>query len=401
MNSLRQHFPILSQQVNGKPLVYLDNAATTQKPQAVIDVVNELHTACNANIHRGIHHMAEQCTMRYEAARELLRGYVNAAHSHEIIFTAGTTAGINLVAFSFGERYVTTGDEIVVTEMEHHSNIVPWQLLCERKGARLRVLPMGDNGELQMDVLPSLLSRKTKLVAVAYASNVLGTINPVEEIIRAAHAVGAAALVDGAQAAPHGEVDVQKMGCDFFAFSGHKMYAPTGIGALYAKEKFLEEMPPYQGGGDMIKNVSFAQTTYADLPYKFEAGTSNYVGAIGLGEAVKFLSAQDFASLREHEQELLRYATQQLQAIDGLRIYGSATKKAPIVSFNLRNIHHLDAAQILDKLGIAVRSGTLCAEPLMQHYGVTGMLRTSLAFYNTTQEIEALVDGLRTVRDLI
>jgi cysteine desulfurase/selenocysteine lyase len=401
VTDIRSYFPLLSQTVNGKPLVYLDNAATAQKPQAVIDVVNELHASLNGNIHRGIHYMAEQCTARYEAARERIRAYINAEKAHEVIFTAGTTAGVNLVAFAFGERYVRAGDEVVVTEMEHHSNIVPWQLLCERKGATLKVLPLTDSGELRMDRLPALLSHKTRLLAVAQVSNVLGTVNPLEEIIRIAHAAGVPVLVDGAQGVQHGRTDVRQLGCDFYAFSGHKIYAPTGVGALYAKEKFLDEMPPYQGGGDMIKTVTFAKTTYADLPYKFEAGTANYVGAIGLGAAIAFLETLDAAALQAHEQQLLRYATERLQRINGLTIYGSAPQKGSIVSFSLSGIHHLDVAQILDKLGVAVRSGTLCAEPVMQRYGVTGMARASFAFYNTLHEVDALAEGLEKAKKLI
>ncbi|MDR3366285.1 MAG: SufS family cysteine desulfurase, partial [Prevotellaceae bacterium] len=390
MTDIRSYFPLLSQTVNGKPLVYLDSAATSQKPQAVIDAVNELHASLNGNIHRGIHYMAEQCTARYEAARERVRAYINAGKAHEVIFTAGATAGINLAAFSFGERYVRAGDEVVVTEMEHHSNIVPWQLLCERKGATLKVLPFADSGELRVDRLPELLSPKTRLLAVAQVSNVLGVVNPLEEIVRVAHAAGVPVLVDGAQGVQHGRTDVQQVGCDFYAFSGHKIYGPTGIGVLYAKEKYLDEMPPYQGGGDMIKTVTFAKTTYADLPYKFEAGTANYIGAIGLGAAIAFLEALNADALQAHEQQLLRYATQRLQDVGGVTIYGNAPQKGSIVSFTLSGIHHLDVAQILDKLGIAVRSGTLCAEPVMQHYGVTGMARASFAFYNTLGEVDAL-----------
>jgi cysteine desulfurase/selenocysteine lyase len=401
MQNIRQHFPLLSQTLSGKPLVYLDNAATAQKPQAVIDAVNELHASLNGNIHRGVHYMAEQCTARYEAARESVREYINAGRAHEVIFTAGATASINLVAFAFGERYVRDGDEIVVTEMEHHSNIVPWQLLCERKGATLRALPFADSGELRVDLLPALLSQKTKLLAVAQVSNVLGTVNPVDEIVRVAHAAGVPVLVDGAQGVQHGCVDVQRMGCDFYAFSGHKIYGPTGIGVLYAKEKFLDEMPPYQGGGDMIKAVTFAKTTYADLPYKFEAGTANYVGAIGLGAAIAFLNTLDPAAMQQQEQLLLRRATEQLQDVGGLAIYGNAAHKSSIASFAFGNLHHLDVAQILDKLGVAVRSGALCAEPVMQHYGLTGMVRASFAFYNTLDEVLALTEGVKKAKKIL
>ncbi|MDR1342273.1 MAG: SufS family cysteine desulfurase [Prevotellaceae bacterium] len=398
---IRSFFPLLSQTIDGKPLVYLDNAATSQKPQVVIDTVNELHTSLNGNIHRGVHRMAEQCTVRYEAARESVRGYINAAKAHEVIFTAGTTAGINLVAFAFGERYVKAGDEILVTEMEHHSNIVPWQLLCERKGATLRVLPFADSGELRMDMLPALISKKTRLLAVAHVSNVLGTVNPVAEISCVAHALGVPVLVDGAQGVPHGPVDVQQMDCDFYAFSGHKVYGPTGIGVLYAKEEYLNEMPPYQGGGDMVKSVTFAKTAYADLPYKFEAGTANYIGAIGLGAAIEFSKSLNANDARLHEEKLLRCATERLQSIGGLAIYGSAPQKSGIVSFAFKNIHHLDVAQVLDKQGIAVRSGTLCAEPVMQRYGLTGMVRASFACYNTVDEVRALAEGLERAKSIL
>jgi len=398
MADFRKNFPILTRTVNGKPLVYLDNAATAQKPQVVIDTINELHATLNGNIHRGSHYMAEQCTVRYEAARESIRSFINAEKLHEIIFTAGTTAGINLVAFSFGEKFVKAGDEVLVTEMEHHSNIVSWQLLCERKGATLRVLPFADNGELRMDLLQSLLTERTKIVAVAQISNALGTVNPIEEIVKAAHAKNIPVLVDGAQGAQHGGIDVQKTDCDFYVFSGHKIYGPTGIGVLYAKEKWLEEMPPYQGGGDMVKTVSFAKTTYADLPYKFEAGTANYIGAIGLGAAIEFVNTLNIKELEETEQALLQRATQELQSIEGLKIYGNAAHKSSLISFSINGIHHFDVAQILDKLGIAVRSGTFCAEPAMRHYGLTGMVRASFAFYNTMSEVNMLVEGLKKVK---
>ncbi|MGL5959926.1 MAG: aminotransferase class V-fold PLP-dependent enzyme [Bacteroidales bacterium] len=400
LENIRTHFPILSQIINGKPLIYLDNAATMQKPQCVIDTINELYTQCNANIHRGVHTMAEQCTLRYEESRKKIQAYINAEHLHEVIFTAGTTASINLVAFSFGERYIQDGDEIIISELEHHSNIVAWQMLCERKGAILKIIPFLINGELDLEQFTKLLSDKTKLVAVAHVSNVLGTVNDVERISQMAHSAGAYVLIDGAQAVPHGSLDVQKIGCDFYAFSGHKMYAPTGVGVLYAKESLLHEMPPYQGGGDMVKMVNFSKTTYADLPYKFEAGTANYIGAIGLGTAIDFIESLVHNELRDKENELLRYANEQLSSIKGLRIYGTAASKSPIVSFNLDGIHHLDVGQILDKMGIAVRTGTLCAEPIMQRFKTTGMVRASFAFYNTLQEIDALKMGLEKVRSM-
>lgn len=382
-------------------MVYLDNAATAQKPQVVIDTVNELHATLNGNIHRGVHYMAEQCTMRYEAARESVRSFINAEKAHEVVFTAGATAGINLVAFSFGEKYVRAGDEVVVTEMEHHSNIVPWQLLCERKGARLKVLPFDDSGELRMELLPTLLNERTRMVAVAQVSNVLGTVNPVEEVVKIAHAKNIPVLVDGAQGVQHGGMDVQKTGCDFYVFSGHKIYAPTGIGVLYAKEKWLEEMPPYQSGGDMVIRVSFAKTTFADLPYKFEAGTANYIGAIGMGAAIDFYKSLPAADLHRHEQALLQHAIAQLQSIDGLKIYGSAANRASLVSFTVDGVHPLDMAQILDKMGIAVRTGTLCAEPVMQHFGLTGMVRASFAFYNTLEEVDKLAEAVRKVKAMM
>ncbi|GHT66059.1 cysteine desulfurase [Bacteroidia bacterium] len=401
LKNVRTYFPILQQQVHGIPLVYLDNAATTQKPQAVIDVVNGLHTTLNANIHRGVHYMAEMCTVRYEAARATVQGFLNARLMHEIIFTAGTTAGINLVAQSFGEQFVHAGDEIIVSEMEHHSNLVPWQMLCEKKGAVLKMLPINDCGELEVEKLASLISPRTKLLCVAWVSNVLGTINPIDKIVAMAHAAGVPVLLDGAQGVQHASIDVQKTDCDFFVFSGHKLYAPTGIGVLYAKEKWLEAMPPYQGGGDMVKTVSFAKTTYADLPYKFEAGTSNYIGAIGLATAINFLQNIGFDNIAQTEQNLFRYALEQLRDVEAMQYFGTSENKSPIISFVLKNKHHLDVGQILDEQGIAVRTGTLCAEPVMQHFGVTGMLRASLAFYNTTAEIDVLVKGLKVAEKML
>ncbi|GHT10377.1 cysteine desulfurase [Bacteroidia bacterium] len=398
---IRSHFPILQQQIRSQPLVYLDNAATTQKPQCVIDTVNQLYTTLNANIHRGVHYLAEECTARYEAARGTVQRFINAQQNYEIIFTAGTTAGINLVANSFGNTFVHAGDEIIVSEMEHHSNLVPWQMLCERTGAVLRMLPFDDMGELDVEKLPALLSKKTKLLCVAAVSNVLGTVNPVAKIIAMAHSAGVPVLLDGAQGLQHSAADVQQLDCDFFVFSGHKIYAPTGIGVLYAKEKWLAAMPPYQGGGDMVKTVSFAQTTYADLPYKFEAGTANYVSAIGLGAAIEFLQTLGWDYIGEREQQLLRYATQQLQGIEGLQLFGTAAHKVGILSFLLHHLHPLDVGQILDQQGIAVRTGTLCAEPVMQHFGIAGMLRASLAFYNTEHEVDALVKGLLLAKKML
>ncbi|MGL4364522.1 MAG: aminotransferase class V-fold PLP-dependent enzyme [Bacteroidales bacterium] len=398
--NIRSQFPILSQNINGKPLIYLDNAATTQKPQCVINTINDLHMQCNANIHRGIHSMAEQCTIRYEESRKKVQQYINAKHPQEIIFTAGTTASINLVAFSFGERFIHQGDEVIISELEHHSNIVAWQMLCERKKAKLKAIPVLKSGDLDLKEFKNLLSFKTKLVAIAHVSNVLGTINDVENITKIAHSVGAYVLIDGAQAVPHGGLDIQKINCDFYAFSAHKMYAPTGIGVLYAKEKLLHEMPPYQGGGDMVKTVTLSKTTYADLPYKFEAGTANYIGAIGLGTAIDFINTLANNQLKEKEKELLQYATKQLKNIEKLEIYGTSHQKSPIISFNLEGIHHLDVGQILDKMGIAVRTGTLCAEPIMQRFETPGMVRASFAFYNTLQEIDILKMALEKIKTM-
>lgn len=397
IKKIRDDFPILQQNVHGKPWIYFDNSATTQKPQSVIGTIDELYSACNANIHRGVHYISEQCTERYESAREKIRAFINAEKSSEIIFTSGTTESINLVAASFGERFVAQGDEIIISEMEHHSNIVPWQLLCERKGAMLKIIPFDDNGELQINKLDELISERTKIIAVTYASNVLGTINPVKEIIAKAHARNIPVLVDGAQSTPHEIVDVRDLDCDFYAFSGHKMYAPTGIGVLYGKEKWLEQMPPYQGGGDMIATVTFEKTTYAELPLKFEAGTQNYVDAIAFGAAIDYINNVGRENIIARENELLRYATEKLSDIESLKIYGTAKQKAAIISFLLKDIHHLDTGMILDKNGIAVRTGTLCTEPLLAHFGITGLVRASFAFYNTESEIDVLYENLKKV----
>jgi cysteine desulfurase/selenocysteine lyase len=390
----REQFPILSAKVRGMPLVYLDNAATTQKPQCVIATINEMHTAMNANIHRGIHYMAEECTMRYENARSIIQNLLGAKHNHEIIFTAGTTSAINLAAYSFGDAFVNADDEIIVSQMEHHSNLLPWQLLCQRRHARLRLLPIHDNGELNIDMLPQLFNKKTKLLSIAWASNVLGTINDIMQITAMAHAAGIPVLLDGAQGMPHSMINVQECDCDFLAFSGHKMYAPTGIGVLYAKEKYLDAMPPWQGGGDMVQNVTFQSSTYAPLPLKFEAGTANYVGAVGLGAAVEFMQSIGIEKINMMEQELLKYAWEALNNVKGIRIYGESTRRAPLISFTLQGMHPRDIAELLDQQGIAVRTGTLCAQPLMQRYGVDYMVRMSMAFYNTAAEVDALVSGL-------
>jgi cysteine desulfurase/selenocysteine lyase len=395
--NIRKDFPILNSTVYGNPLIYLDNAATTQKPECVIQTVDELYRTSNANIHRGVHFLSEQCTEKYEQAREKIRQFINAEKTSEIIFTSGTTGSINMVASSFGERFISAGDEIILSEMEHHSNIVPWQLLCERKGATLKIIPFDDKGILHIDLLESLISERTKIVAITHASNVLGTINPVKEIIAKAHSYGIPVLVDGAQAVPHGNVDVRDLDCDFYTFSGHKIYAPTGIGVLYGKEKLLEQMPPYQGGGDMIATVTFDKTTYAQLPLKFEAGTLNFIDAIALGAAIDYVNNIGQQNIVEYEHKLLDYATKKLSSIEDLKIYGEANEKVALVSFLLKDIHHLDTGMILDKKGIAVRTGTLCTEPLLAHFDKTGLVRASFAFYNTFDEIDVLCENLKKI----
>ena len=401
IEKIRGEFPILAREVYGRPLVYLDNGATAQKPLSVIETVDRLHRELNANIHRGVHLLSEEATTRYEAARERIAAFLGAAAKEEVVFTAGATASLNTVAYAWGERFVHAGDNIVVSEMEHHSNLVPWQLLAERKGAELRMLPFDDEGALRTDLLESLLDARTRVVAVTQASNTLGTRPDLRPVIRAAHAVGAVVVVDGCQGVVHGGVDVQALDCDFYAFSGHKLYGPTGIGVLYGKRALLDAMPPFLGGGDMVDRVTFARTTYAPVPLKFEAGTANFVGAIGLGEAVRYVQQFDPAEVEAHERALLDRATERLGAIDGLRIYGSTADKCAIVSFNVEGVHPYDMGMILDKLGIAVRTGHHCAEPVMDHYGVTGMCRASFALYNTEAEVDALAAGVaRAVRML-
>lgn len=401
VEQIRKEFPILDREVYGRKLVYLDSGATAQKPEAVLRVVDQLHRELNANIHRGVHYLSEQATELYEEARAEVARFVGAAEKEEIVFTAGATASINLVAYAWSEKFLQAGDNILVSELEHHSNIVPWQLAAERKGAEIRVLPFDDEGRLMIEQLPELLDARTKLVAVTQASNTLGTRPDLKPIIEAAHAVGAVVLVDGCQGVVHGGVDVQALDCDFYAFSGHKLYGPTGIGVLYGKRELLEAMPPFMGGGDMVDRVSFEKTTYAPVPLKFEAGTANYIGAIGLAEAMRFLRSLDMEAVEAHEQELLRYATEQLQRIEGLRIYGTTPNKCAILSFNVEGVHGYDMGMILDKLGIAIRTGQHCAEPVMHHFGVQGMCRASLALYNTREEIDALVRGVeRAVRML-
>ncbi len=404
IDAIRQDFPILSRTVYGKPLVYLDNAATTQKPLCVLDAMRNEYLNVNANVHRGVHYLSQQATDLHEAAREAVREFINARKTEEIVFTRGTTEAINLVASSFCEAFMHEGDEVIVSAMEHHSNIVPWQLQTSRRGIVLRVLPMSDDGILQTDRLEQLISDKTRLISVAHVSNVLGTVNPVKEIVRIAHSHDVPVLVDGAQSTPHFTVDVQDIGCDFFAFSGHKMYGPTGIGVLYGKEEWLEKMPPYQGGGEMIESVSFDRTTFGQLPFKFEAGTPDFVATHGLATAIRYVSELGMDNIRQHEQQLTDYCMQQLQGIDGIRIYGprssgsqSSALKDAVVSFNVGSIHHLDIGTLLDRLGIAVRTGHHCAQPLMDRLGVQGTVRASFALYNTKEEIDSFVAALRRV----
>jgi cysteine desulfurase/selenocysteine lyase len=400
IQKIRQDFPILSREVYGKPLIYLDNAATTQKPLSVLDAMRDEYLNVNANVHRGVHYLSQQATDLHEAAREKVRQFINARKTEEIVFTRGTTEAINLVASSFCESQMQAGDEVLVTEMEHHSNIVSWQLQAQKRGIVVRHLPITDDGRLDLSSLTSHLTSRTKLVSVAHVSNVLGTVNPVEEIIKIAHEHGIPVLVDGAQSAPHFKVDVQTMDCDFFAFSGHKMYGPTGIGVLYGKEEWLEKLPPYQGGGEMIDKVTWEKTTFERLPFKFEAGTPDYVATHGLAKAIEYIDAIGFEAIQQHEQELTCYCMEQLQTIDGMKIYGPAEGRDAVVSFNVGDIHHLDMGTLLDRLGIAVRTGHHCAQPLMDRLGISGIVRASFALYNTKEEIDALVAGIRRVSQM-
>jgi len=397
---VRQDFPILNERVHGKPLVYLDSAATSQKPQAVIDAMSRFFLKHNANVHRGVHYLSERATEEYEGARVKVQRFLNAGDPSEIIFVRGTTEAINLVAQTYGKTHVREGDEVLVTAMEHHSNIVPWQMLCEQTGARLRVAPMNDAGEILLEELEELIAPKTRLVAITHVSNVLGTINPIRRIVAMAHAQGARVLVDGAQAAPHLKLDVQALGCDFYALSGHKMYGPPGIGVLYGRSDLLEEMPPYQGGGDMILSVAFEKTIYNKIPYKFEAGTPNLVGAVGLAAAIDFLAGLGLEALAAHEQDVLAYGSRALAGVPGLRLIGTARTKASVLSFVLHDVHPHDIGTILDREGIAVRTGHHCAQPLMQRLGVAATARASLACYSTRQDIDALVAGLGKVREV-
>lgn len=401
VEKIRGEFPILGEKVYGKPLIYLDSGATAQKPQQVLERIDWLNRHLNANIHRGVHLLSEQATELYEEARQRIADFIGAAEKEEVVFTAGATASLNTVAYAWGDTFVGAGDNIVVSEMEHHSNLVPWQLVAQRRGAELRMLPIDDRGALRTDLLPTLIDERTRVVAVTQASNTLGTRPDLRPVIEAAHAVGAVAVVDGCQGVVHGGVDVRALDCDFYAFSGHKLYGPTGIGVLYGKRELLERMPPFFGGGDMVDRVTFARTTYAPVPLKFEAGTANFIGAIGLGEAIRFLSRFDAAEIEAHETMLRQRAEERLSAIPGLRIYGETADKCGIVSFNIEGAHHYDVGMILDKLGIAVRTGHHCAEPVMDHFGITGMCRVSLVLYNTASEIDALAAGVeRAVRML-
>lgn len=401
LTDLRQQFPILSRMVKGKPLVYFDNAATAQKPQCVIDALSHYYTHYNANIHRGIHTLAEEATMAYEATREAVRDFVGAEATEEIIFTRGTTEAINLVAFTWGRQNIGPGDEVIISGMEHHSNIVPWQILCEEKQAVLKVIPVTDEGELSVEAYKELLNSKTKLVSVVHVSNSLGTVNPVYEIITAAHLAGAKVLLDGAQSAVHLDIDVQKMDCDFFAFSGHKVYGPTGVGVLYGKRELLQDMPVFQGGGEMIKEVTFEKTTFNELPYKYEAGTPNIADTIALKAALDFIAAAGKDQIRVHEAALLAYATAQLKTIPGLDIIGEAREKASLVSFVVKDVHPQDIGVLLDNMGIAVRTGHHCTQPLMKRFGIPGTVRASFALYNNQQEIDVLIAGLnKTIKML-
>ena len=397
INKIREDFPILSRTVYGKPLVYLDNAATTQKPLCVLDAMREEYLNVNANVHRGVHYLSQQATDLHEAARETVRRFIHAAKTEEVVFTRGTTESLNLVASSFCEAFMSEGDEVIVSTMEHHSNIVPWQLQAARKGIVLRVIPISDKGELLLDDFAHLFTARTRMVSITQVSNVLGTVNPVKEMVRIAHEHGVPVMVDGAQSTPHFPVDVQDMDCDFFAFSGHKMYGPTGIGVLYGKEQWLEKLPPYQGGGEMIEHVSFEKTTFERLPFKFEAGTPDYVATHGLARAIDYVSALGMDRIAQHEQQLTRYCMEQLRTIDGIRLFGEQEGKDAVVSFLVGDIHHLDMGTLLDRLGIAVRTGHHCAQPLMNRLGVSGTVRASFALYNTPEEVDTLVSGIRRV----
>ena len=397
IQKIREDFPILSRMVYNKPLVYLDNAATTQKPLCVLDAMREEYLNVNANVHRGVHYLSQQATDLHEEARETVRRFINAPSTSEIIFTRGTTEGLNLVAASFTEEMMKEGDEVIVSVMEHHSNIVPWQLQAAKKGIAIRVIPMDETGKLDIEEYEKMFNEHTKLVSVAHVSNVLGTVNPVKQIVKIAHDHGVPAMIDGAQSTPHFRVDVQDIDCDFFVFSGHKMYGPTGIGVLYGKEQWLDKLPPYQGGGEMIESVSFEKTTFEHLPFKFEAGTPDYVATHGLATAIKYIENIGIDNISRHEQELTEYCMKRLEAIDGMRLFGTVKGKDAVVSFLVGNIHHLDMGTLLDRLGIAVRTGHHCAQPLMDRLGIQGTVRASFALYNTKEEIDVLANGIERV----
>ena len=400
INKVREDFPILSRQIYGKPLVYFDNGATTQKPLCVLDAMRNEYLNVNANVHRGVHYLSQQATDLHEAARETVRKFINAPKVEEVIFTRGTTESLNLVVSSFGDRFLSEGDEVIVSVMEHHSNIVPWQLLAAKKGIAIKVIPMTDEGDVIMEEYEKLFNEKTRIVSITQVSNVLGTINPVKEIIRIAHEHEVPVMVDGAQSTPHMKVDVQDLDCDFFAFSGHKIYGPTGIGVLYGKEKWLDEMPPYQGGGEMIESVSFEKTTFEKLPFKFEAGTPDYVATHGLATALNYVTELGLDNVFAHEQELTRYAMEQMKEIPGMRLFGTSQHKDAVISFLVGDIHHLDMGTLLDRLGIAVRTGHHCAEPLMHRLGISGTVRASFALYNTKEEVDALIAGIKRVSQM-
>ncbi|MGP1351288.1 MAG: aminotransferase class V-fold PLP-dependent enzyme [Hoylesella marshii] len=397
INDIRRDFPILARQVYGKPLVYLDNGATTQKPKAVVEAIAEEYYNVNANVHRGVHYLSQQATDLHEASRETVRRFIHAAKTEEIVFTRGTTESLNLVVSSFADAFMTEGDEVIISTMEHHSNIVPWQLQAAKKGIALRVIPINERGELRLDEYERLFTPRTRIVSITHVSNVLGTVNPIKEIVRIAHEHGVPVMVDGAQSTPHFAVDVQDLDCDFFAFSGHKTYGPTGIGVLYGKEDWLDRLPPYQGGGEMIESVSFEKTVFERLPFKFEAGTPDYVATTALAKALDYLSALGMHRIEAYERELTHYAMQRLAAIDGIRFFGTSDHKDAVVSFLIKDIHPLDMGTLLDRLGIAVRTGHHCAEPLMIRLGIQGTVRASFALYNTREEIDALADGIERV----
>lgn len=400
INKVREDFPILSRQIYGKPLVYFDNGATTQKPLCVLDAMRNEYLNVNANVHRGVHYLSQQATDLHEAARETVRKFINAPKVEEVIFTRGTTESLNLVVSSFGDRFLSEGDEVIVSVMEHHSNIVPWQLLAAKKGIAIKVIPMTDEGDVIMEEYEKLFNERTRIVSITQVSNVLGTINPVKEMIRIAHEHEVPVMVDGAQSTPHMKVDVQDLDCDFFAFSGHKIYGPTGIGVLYGKEKWLDEMPPYQGGGEMIESVSFEKTTFEKLPFKFEAGTPDYVATHGLATALNYVTELGLDNIFAHGQELTRYAMEQMKEIPGMRLFGTSQHKDAVISFLVGDIHHLDMGTLLDRLGIAVRTGHHCAEPLMHRLGISGTVRASFALYNTKEEVDALVAGIKRVSQM-